>query len=49
VLRAFGDLREFVESHACAEPAQELFGSYPAEAPPFLDAEWLEPIRAGTR
>jgi glutathione S-transferase len=49
VLAAFGDLRDFVRSHACAKPAQELFASYPAEVPPFLDAEWLEPIRAAAR
>ena len=49
VLGAFGDLREFVQSHACSEPAQELFASYPAEVPPFLDSGWLEPIRAVAR
>jgi glutathione S-transferase len=49
VLGAFGDLHEFVESHPCAQPAKELFASYPAEVPPFLDPEWLEPIRAAAR
>jgi glutathione S-transferase len=48
VLHAFGDLREHVCSHACAQPALELFADYPAELPPFLRAEWLEPIRAVT-
>jgi glutathione S-transferase len=49
VLGAFTDLREFVQSHPCAGPARELFPSYPAELPPFLEAEWLEPIRTATR
>jgi glutathione S-transferase len=49
VLDAFSDLRDFVRSHACAEPAHELFASYPAELPPFLDPQWLEPIRAAAR
>jgi glutathione S-transferase len=45
VLGAFADLRDFVQSHACARPAHDLFPSYPAEVPQFLEAEWLEPIR----
>jgi glutathione S-transferase len=49
VLGAFGDLREFVQSRSSAEPAGELFASYPAEVPAFLDAEWLEPIRTAVR
>jgi glutathione S-transferase len=48
-LSAFGDLHEFVESHPCAEAADELFASYPAEVPAFLDPEWLEPIRLAVR
>ena len=37
--------RELVASHACAKPARELFAQYRAELPPFLDPEWLEPVR----
>jgi glutathione S-transferase len=46
VLEAFADLREFVQSRPCARPAQELFPSYPADVPRFLNGEWLEPIRS---
>jgi glutathione S-transferase len=46
VLGAFADLREFVQSRPCAGPAQELFPSYPADVPRFLNPEWLEPIRS---
>jgi glutathione S-transferase len=49
VLDAFCDLRELVRSHPCAEPAHGLFPSYPAEPPPFLDPQWLEPNRAAAR
>lgn len=45
LLAAFHDLRAHVDSHACAAPARELFRSYPAELPRFLDTEWLEPVR----
>jgi glutathione S-transferase len=41
----FADLAELVASHACAEPARELFAGYRAELPPFLDPGWLEPVR----
>jgi glutathione S-transferase len=41
----FADLAELVASHACAEPARELFPRYRAELPPFLDPVWLEPVR----
>jgi glutathione S-transferase len=41
----FVDLAELVASHACAEPARELFPRYRAELPPFLDPRWLEPTR----
>jgi glutathione S-transferase len=45
----FADLAELVASHACAEPARELFPRYRAGLPPFLDPEWLEPVRAAVR
>jgi glutathione S-transferase len=45
----FADLAELVASHACAEPARELFPRYRAELPPFLDPEWLEPMRVAPR
>ena len=45
VLGRFADLAELVASHACAEVARELFPSYGGELPPFLSAEWLEPVR----
>jgi glutathione S-transferase len=38
----FADLAELVASHACAEPARELFPHYRAELPSFLDPTWLE-------
>jgi glutathione S-transferase len=40
----FADLAGLVASHACAEPARELFPHYRGELPPFLDPEWLEPV-----
>jgi hypothetical protein len=43
----FADLAGLVASHACAEPARELFPHYRAELPPFLDPKWLEPVRVG--
>lgn len=48
VLDSFADLRDFVRSHACAEPARALFPDYPAELPPLLDPEWLAPTRAAS-
>jgi glutathione S-transferase len=47
-LAAFEDLRELVAGHACAGPAEELLGQYPARLPRFLDAGLLEPVRAAT-
>jgi glutathione S-transferase len=45
----FADLAELVAAHACAEPARELFPRYRAALPPFLDPEWLEPVRTAPR
>jgi glutathione S-transferase len=45
LLGRFADLAELVASHACAEPARELFPRYRGELPPFLDPGWLEPAR----
>jgi glutathione S-transferase len=45
LMARFADLAELVASHACAEPARELFPHYRAELPPFLDPAWLEPVR----
>jgi glutathione S-transferase len=45
----FADLAELVASHACAKPAGELFPHYRGELPPFLDTEWLEPVRIAAR
>ncbi len=42
----FADLAELVASHACAEPARELFPKYHAKLPLFLDPGWLEPVRS---
>jgi glutathione S-transferase len=46
VLAQFADLTDLVASHECAEPARRLFPNYRAELPPFLDPEWLEPVRS---
>jgi len=40
----FADLAQLVASHACAEPARQLFPDYRAGLPPFLDPAWLEPV-----
>jgi hypothetical protein len=48
VLSRCADVRELVESHACAEPARELFPRYRQEVPPFLDPAWLEPVGANS-
>jgi glutathione S-transferase len=45
LLGRFADLAELVASRACAEPAREMFPHYRAELPPFLDPEWLAPMR----
>jgi len=45
----FADLAELVASHSCAEPARELFPRYRVELPPFLDPDWLEPVRIALR
>jgi hypothetical protein len=45
----FADLAELVASHAYAEHARALFPHYRAELPPFLDPEWLEPVRLAPR
>lgn len=45
LLGRFADLAELVASHGCAAPARELFPHYRAELPPFLDPEWLRPVR----
>ena len=45
----FADLAELVGAHACAQPARDLFPHYRAALPPFLDAEWLEPVRRSVR
>lgn len=49
VLSAFGDLREFVQQHPCAQSAHDAFPSYPADVPAFLKADWLEPVRTAVR
>lgn len=49
LLGQFADLAELVASHACSKPARELFPRYRAALPPFLDPEWLEPMRAAPR
>jgi hypothetical protein len=46
LLGRMGDLAELVAAHRCAEPARELFPDYRAGLPPFLDPEWLEPLRS---
>jgi glutathione S-transferase len=45
-LDAFDDLQALVRSHACAAPALQLFPRFPGQLPPFLDADWLGPVRA---
>ena len=45
LLGRFVDLAGLVASHACAEPARQLFPRFRAGLPPFLDPEWLEPVR----
>jgi glutathione S-transferase len=45
LIGGFADLAELVASHACAEPARELFPHYRTQLPPFLDTKWLEPLR----
>jgi glutathione S-transferase len=49
LLSRFADLNDLVASHACCEPARELFPDYRAGLPAFLDPEWLEPVRGATR
>jgi glutathione S-transferase len=44
LMSRFADLAELVASHACAEPARELFPHYRAELPPFLEPAWLGPV-----
>jgi glutathione S-transferase len=46
VMGRFADLAELVASHACAEPARELFPHYRAELPRFVEPGWLEPVRS---
>ena len=45
-LDAFDDLQGLVRSHACGAPAAQLFPRFPGQLPPFVDGDWLEPIRA---
>ncbi len=47
-LAAFEDLQELVSAHACADAARELLDEYPTRLPRFLNAAWLEPVRAAT-
>ena len=49
VIGQFADLAELVASHTSSRPARELFPRYRAELPPFLDPEWLEPVRTARR
>jgi glutathione S-transferase len=44
-LDAFEDLRALIAAHACAESARTLFADYEGNVPPFLDADWLAPVR----
>lgn len=46
LLDGFEDLRDLVRSHACAQPARELFAEYRAKLPRFFDPMWLDPIGA---
>jgi glutathione S-transferase len=46
-LDAFSDLRDLVRSHACAEPAESLFGAYPVRLPKYFEPQWLEPLATG--
>jgi glutathione S-transferase len=41
ILLAFDDLRDLVESHACAGPTRRIFPTYPEPMPRFLPADWL--------
>lgn len=41
LLDAFTDLRPLVRTHACAEPASQLYADYPVELPAFMKDEWL--------
>jgi len=41
LLCRFADLAELVGSHACAQPAHELFPDFGGAIPPFLDRSWL--------
>lgn len=44
-LLGFADLAPVVERNACAAPARALFPEFPPDvAPPFLPADWLEPL-----
>jgi glutathione S-transferase len=49
LMARFADLAELVASHSCAKPAQELFPRYRAALPPFLDPDWLQPVRSAVR
>lgn len=46
LLSGIEDLHDLVGTHACAEPARELFPDYRVKLPRFLDPAWLEPIGA---
>ncbi len=45
VMSRIADLAELVASHPCAAAARELFPRHSAELPPFLEPEWLMPLR----
>jgi len=47
VLRGFGDLKSFMEGRPGTELSKRLFPKTAADVPPFLPAEWLEPLRRG--
>jgi glutathione S-transferase len=43
-LAAMADLQPLIGSSPAAQAARQLFPDYPEPIPPFLPAEWLEPI-----
>jgi glutathione S-transferase len=48
LLGRFGDFAELVAAHRCAAPARELYPHFSAALPPFIDPDWLAPVRAAT-
>lgn len=47
LLDSFTDLHPFIHQRLSVQAARQVFPDYPVEVPPFLPAQWLEPLGAG--